>query len=241
MRSPFFIRPRSPTNRLITQVEVVMSAAAASEPAMTALLEDLALQSGSELTGLENRFKTRDSLIRKGHSTVVELGRQALEAGEPLAIDAAAVVWSITDVLRYTMVIPFEHYTSAVRTMRAQLNDAGVRTVKLRNYWAPDTYKGINDVFAVDAADSPSGCLHIELQFHTAESFACKMGMHAIYEDFRSTLDPVTKLAVQRQLHELVQSVPDPPGVMGLPLQPNPLALELNPNPNSKRPANPKP
>lgn len=210
-----WIRSSSPPDRLNAQVDVVMAAAVASEPAMTALFEELTLQSGGRLAGLEHRLKTRESLIGKGHRTIVELARQALEAREPLVIDAATVVWAITDALRYTMVVPLERYTSAVSKVRSQLSDAGLRTVKLRNYWAPDTYKGINDVFAVDAASSPNGSLHVELQFHTAESFACKMGMHALYEDFRSTLDPVAKLAVQRQLHELVQSVPDPPGGLG--------------------------
>ena len=55
------------------------------------------------------------------------------------------------------------------------------------------------------------------VQFHTPESFECKMGMHLLYDEFRTTLDPVKKAALQRQINALVMAVPEPPGVLTLP------------------------
>ncbi len=56
-------------------------------------------------------------------------------------------------------------------------------------------YHGINDVFAVPCEGSATGSLKFEVQFHTPVSFAHKSKEHAMYSEFRSTLDPDRKVS----------------------------------------------
>jgi hypothetical protein len=97
------------------------------------------------------------------------------------SVDVEAVVWSISDALRYTVLISTEGYTDAVKNALKRLEEQGMTPAKLKNYWGEgDGYQGINDVFNVPCDMSPTGYVKVEIQFHTPESFNHKMAVHGM-------------------------------------------------------------
>ena len=92
---------------------------------------------GGALVGLDNRFKTYESLVRK-----VELGvlRKNLSWSDKEE-DATEgdlqchVAWNISDALRYTIVIETHAYTKMVTSTLQALTSKGIKSVSLKNYW----------------------------------------------------------------------------------------------------------
>ena len=79
---------------------------------------------------------------------------------------------------------------------------------------------------------------------HTPASFEMKMGLgHRLYEEFRLTRDPITKLAVWDRAVGAAASVPVPEGVLELPhltTQPQPDEIRLCAAPSALPPHCPK-
>ena len=142
----------------------MLAKAHAAEPAITEQMQGLA-QDGAQLEGLDNRFKEPDSLARK-------ILADAESDNVPLP-SAAAV---ISDVLRYTLVFDASDYSQRVPQALEQLTAAGYRVTKFRNAWGGKFYQGINAQLM-----SPQG-VRVELQFHTAQSYAIKQASHEVYE-----------------------------------------------------------
>ena len=161
-----------------------MELAKRCEPNVTALLGQLAEKHQGELSGLEHRFKTPESLRRK----LKDLSR---EGSTPLRLS------SIDDLLRYTIQIdddPPGHYVGSIRQILLDLERHGFTVIIVKNYWLPeDDYSGINTVLG------NSDGLRWELQFHTSSSLAAKDGGHVLYERMRSIDTPVQE---QRELFE---------------------------------------
>jgi hypothetical protein len=141
------------------------------------------------------------------------------------------IAWTVSDVLRYTIIFETAHYTNGVLETRLRLHDKNIIQAKQKNYWGPgDAYQGINDVFSVPCDKSPTGRLLVEVQFHTSESFAHKMQAHEDYEMFRQTMDPELKKSLWRESCAAADRLPVPPGVMKLPAictQPAPITTNL--------------
>lgn len=117
----------------------------------------------------------------------LEKANEAVKAFEEKAaantqvIDVEAVVWDISDALRYTVLISTEGYTTAVKNALKLLEEHGMTPAKLKNYWGEgDGYQGINDVFNAPCDLSPTGKVKVEIQFHTPESFKHKMAVHGM-------------------------------------------------------------
>mmetsp|Transcript_94851 Transcript_94851/g.268157 ORF Transcript_94851/g.268157 Transcript_94851/m.268157 type:complete len:493 (-) Transcript_94851:46-1524(-) len=213
-------------------VEQLLDAARLVEPRVTSLLESVLSAYKGELSGLEHKFKSRTSLVRKVHKRVDQLRIQALnERREDDTVDLLDVVWTSTDALRYTMILPTECYTAGVKAVLERFSEQGVRTVEEKNFWpGGDNYQGINDVFEVEAEGALRGTILFELQFHTPESFRSKMESHHFYETFRATADPEEKIRNWQALCKAAQEVPVPEGVLEIPYprsNPNPGELQL--------------
>ena len=167
----------------------LMAKAQAAEPAVTAELGAIAQSAPAQLTGLEHRFKKRDSLIRKI--------RTRLARDPELTTDRVR----ITDALRYTLLIeddPRGLYLRTVREVVEEFEADGHEVVEMKNYWPRgDDYSGINSVFR-----APNG-LHWELQFHTPGSYRTAKGNRNPYERMRLTTTPPDE---QRRLYEQMVS-----------------------------------
>lgn len=148
----------------------VYARAEAIEPAVTAMMQDVASRNGATMSGLQFKLKGKDSLERK----------IADRASKRLDKSAEKAAETISDSVRYTMVAEAGNYadmaTNAVAEFEAQGYECNVK-----NYWEEgNQYKGINV-----AMTSPEGD-QIELQFHTPESLAVKMEQnHPLYEQAR--------------------------------------------------------
>lgn len=135
-----------------------------AEDGITAAMQQLETD-GAYLEGLENRFKRADSLA----------GKILADAeAQHLSLDVAA--GAIGDVLRYTLVVDENAYASMVPKALAKLEASGFTVLKFRNAWGGQFYQGINAQLM-----SPEG-VRVELQFHTAQSYAIKQASHEVYE-----------------------------------------------------------
>jgi hypothetical protein len=114
-----------------------MAAAVACEPDVSAILMEVASKNGGTMDGLEHKFKSRESLLRKVNKELQKLEMKALEEGDDAApIDVANVVWvKMGDSFRYTMLVPTATYTAAVKQTMAAMEAKGFSPVSLRNFW----------------------------------------------------------------------------------------------------------
>jgi hypothetical protein len=175
----------------------LMARAAAHEPAVSRLLQDLASKVGGQMAGFEFRLKKRDSLLRKIHTV--------LKADPSLAVSAVV----INDALRYTLQVddkPPGRHAEAIRTALTALEAAGHKVLKVKNYWPRgDNYSGVNSV--LETSDG----LQWELQFHTAESFRIQHRDHELYEEMRKDDTPVeTRRELYKKLAAPWEKVPIP-------------------------------
>jgi hypothetical protein len=148
----------------------VAKKAAASEPQITNLMEQLADENTGELVGLENRLKGISRIDEKIKS----------DALQDYDGDFEAAAANIGDSVRYTMKLDESNYSQGVVSTIESLNDAGYKT-RVKNFWQENnTYKGVNAVVT-----SPNGQI-FELQFHTLDSLVVKEINHQIYEVTRT-------------------------------------------------------
>lgn len=180
--------------------EIMLALARREEPKVVADLTQLAAQNHGELVGLEFRFKSGGSLLRKMKA---EASLFLFNPGE--------TAMNMSDTLRFTMLFSPEVYTKETKEVLAALSARGYKT-RVKNFWArSDSYNGLNV-----ALTTPSGhpC---ELQFHTEASFLTKeKKVHPIYEQWREETDPNVKGILGWKMRDLFDVVPQPDGVMSI-------------------------
>ncbi len=154
----------------------LLAEAEENEPRITAELQNVAQKVSAEMVGLENKFKTEDSLIRKLIDAV---------NGNFEKLPRKAQI--INDVLRYTFVLPIDFYAERFHKTIERLTELGYQIPKNRIWNAWQTigerfdkgYRGIN--ITVISSQKQK----FELQFHTEESFRLKTETHFLYEELR--------------------------------------------------------
>lgn len=174
------VTPESPgkaSNQITAYANKLQASAAEAEPWITPILLYLAEDLDAEMAGLDFRFKSRESMIRKIESKMLERG---IEHPEDV---------SIRDALRYTMTLDDEpagsHDESIAKTLTL-FENVGHTALTVKNYWPRgDDYSGVNTTL-----QAPNG-LHWELQFHTPASFDLKMSSHVNYEQVRQASTPL--------------------------------------------------
>ncbi|MBT8495370.1 MAG: hypothetical protein KJO07_20145, partial [Deltaproteobacteria bacterium] len=171
------------------------------EPSTTERLEKLAAAAGGAMVGLEHRFKTRSSIVRKI--------RQRLSTDPERKV--VAVV--INDALRYTMRVedrPVGNYDRTVRSVLSELESAGHRITEVKNYWPRgDNYSGVNSVLLADNG------LEWELQFHTRASLQAQKEGRPYYEEMRRVdTPPARKRVLFDKLAAPWEEIPIPKGVL---------------------------
>jgi hypothetical protein len=184
-----------------------------------------------QAAAVEANHKKADKIAEKATAKALKHAKEIEESAEKAGeteVDLAAIVWDISDALRYTVLISTERYTETVKSALERLKAAGMEPASLKNYWGPgDGYQGINDVFFVPSADSPTGHVKVEVQFHTPESFAHKMAVHGMYEEYRVTKDPSRKVELWKESVAMADTIPVPSDVLSLPrLKTQPMPIE---------------
>jgi hypothetical protein len=196
-------RPDDTEATLQRRAEALLSRAREVEPPVTELLMRLAGEAGGEMVGLEHRFKTLESTLRKMRLILSE---------EP---DVTAETVTIPDALRYTMRVDDDPPGNYVRTCAATLDAleaAGHRVIVVKNYWPRgDNYSGVNTIMQ-------AGGLEWELQFHTTDSYRIQRETRALYEELRLEATPPDR---KRELFDIMTTAWDAAAVPADVLEPH--------------------
>jgi len=153
------------------------------EPAITKLMDTIAVDTGGMLEGIGFRMKTTSSLARKIDLTSIEDGISRQEAAQ-----------NMKDVLRYTFKFTERQYTQRVNDVYEAMAAQGFVLVNSKNYWElGDAYDGLNANFM-----TPQGFL-IEVQFHTASSLKMKDPSHRLYELYRGDEKALSEIGLTRE------------------------------------------
>lgn len=207
------------------EIHALLDRSSDVEQWLTPMLQEIAAATeNTELTGLQFRFKSFDSLKRKIQGDMKVKGRmRARTKAKGGGLDIAAHVAAVTDSLRYTILIPSGKYSETIIGLRKKLEDSGFVPNKLKNYWCPgDMYQGINDVFTEKKSN-----LNVEIQYHTPESWKLKSEAHVIYEKFRICSEPLQQQELFTEGVALAATLGVPEGVMNLPTLTKKSAPEL--------------
>jgi predicted secreted protein len=157
--------------------EKLLNQAKENEPKITADLQNIASEISAEIVGLENKFKSEASLIRK-----------LIDLTEADSAEISQIVEKFNDALRYTFVVPFEIYTESFRQTLRKLQKTGYQVPENKIWNARKNietkfdrgYRGINITIISSQGQK------FELQFHTAESFEFKTENHHFYKESKN-------------------------------------------------------
>ncbi|NIM22470.1 MAG: hypothetical protein GTN64_08680 [Candidatus Latescibacteria bacterium] len=162
------------------------------EPEITDLVTSLANKLGGDMSGIEHRVKSQESLIRKTRMDMIE---KDLSEEDALA--------AISDTVRYTMLFDGDKYVDNVLEVQKVLEDAGYQKYdqKWKNYWRPgDDYDGYNTVYVHGETGQ-----RFELQFHTFDSIKIKKRSHEIYKELRTV--PEGEVERRKRLYGMMQEL----------------------------------
>jgi hypothetical protein len=136
----------------------------------------------AEMVGLENKFKTEESLIRK-----LLMLFEKDKTPKPFVQKLKKFARHNNDALRYTFIFSDDDYQKGFMTSLSELQKKGfeIPPNRIWDAWElegniKDTgYRGINITIIYSQKQK------FELQFHTAESFRLKTETHHLYEELR--------------------------------------------------------
>jgi len=175
----------------------LLNKAKENEFVITEVLKQTAQQTQGRLEGLENRFKTEDSLTRKLYDRVrQQIGNFPDEFDKLLA----EIAENANDVLRYTIIFENDNYVESIKKFLSILEENhDFKILQIWNAWLTvDTprdfgYRGINTTLF------SSGKYIFELQFHTRQSYNAKQNSHFLYREIRLSTTSKTRRQKLRQ------------------------------------------
>ncbi|EEY34604.1 hypothetical protein [Pseudoleptotrichia goodfellowii] len=168
------------------------------EPKITEEIEEIVKKSRGFLTGLENKIKTKESLLRK-----IEIETLKEEITEYKALK------KIQDILRYTVILNLENFVEDYYSIVSLLSKKNYILIKVGNTWKNgNVYKGINTVLEKDD-------IKIEIQYHTEESYNLKEKiLHKLYEEYRDTSTVKSrKKELQKEMKKISLKIKNPKGI----------------------------
>lgn len=178
--------------------DALLSRVSQIEPKVTNDLQNVAAENHAELTGLDFRVKSKDSLTRKIRDKSV---------AKKLTPEQYAA--QIGDALRYTALINASEFGPNASQLIASLRARGYK-VQVENLWSPDnTYRGLHADLV-----TPEG-QPVEFQLHTPESLALKTQvLHPMYERARDPNTPEAEVRrLNREMRAAWEAIPQPVGV----------------------------
>ena len=175
------------------------------EPEITELVTGLAGQYGGDMSGLDRKIKSQESLTRKIRLDMLEKGMSAEDAAN-----------AINDKVRYTMLFSPETYVDNILQIQADLKEQGWSQYdnKWKNFWRPgDDYDGYHNIFLHGETGKK-----FELQFHTYESIAIKDKSHVLYNEIKELPEGDLRDAKYNEMRSLwMQEFEKPEGWEKLP------------------------
>ncbi len=209
--------------KAIFYAQELLQVADENEPKITAILAEIASTVFAERVGLENKFKTEESLIRKlldeSAKSAKSLRGFGYSMDEALKKSLKRQSQRNNDALRYTFLFSFENYVFGFKQSLQKLkqNDFEIPENKIWNAWKnigttfDKGYRGIN-ITIISSRNQK-----IELQFHTRESYELKTETHYLYEESRQSQTQLArKIEIAEMIISLAQKISTPKGVMKL-------------------------
>lgn len=209
--------------KAVRYAEDLLKQALKSEPQITADLQKIASEIAAQMVGLENKFKTKESLTRKlienstaSAKSFVDFGYSVDEAIEKSTKQQAE---RNNDALRYTFLFPPEKYVFGFKLSLEKLKQNGYKIPenKIWNAWKnigttfDKGYRGINITIISSRKQI------FELQFHTRVSYKLKNETHYLYEESRqSQTSQARKVELAEIIIKLALKVKAPKGVRKL-------------------------
>lgn len=160
------------SEQAIALAKETRSRSEAIEPALTAVMKDLAQNSGAIFVELEQRLKSTDSLARKIDS----------DAEKEYNGDCEMAARNLSDAIRYTLEVPSDTYTENLSNTVKIFESAGW-SLRTKNFWqSGDPYDGVN-------IKGKKNGVALEIQLHTKNSASIKAQNHKHYETYRESTD----------------------------------------------------
>ena len=181
----------------------LLTEAKKNEPEITLVIENIATILKATVVGLENKFKSKESLTRKLTDLAVRFH---------IPIDKIA--YKNNDTLRYTLVFSDDEYANGFGFVTKEFKQIGYQIGKIWNAWQNEGlvndlgYRGINITII------SSQKYRFELQLHTEESFTLKTETHGLYEELRNLeISESRKSAVIKEMVKLAEKLNRPKGI----------------------------
>ena len=169
--------------------------AVAAEPKISRAVETTVIEMGGRMERFAFRVKDAESTTRKVLSDAAHDGITVSQAGARLS-----------DLVRYTAVLPEAGYWKAGDDIIAALGHSGHTLAKGPTGWAAKGYRGRN----VKMRDA-SGQTY-EMQVHTAKSLDAAERSHALLDLQREATTVGQYDALTKQMGDIFDAVPIPPG-----------------------------
>lgn len=148
-------------------------------------------------------FAQLDQRLKK-RGRIVEKIMQRIKVDE---MDIKDAVSSISDTLRYTIIIDDSVYIEKLDEYLRKIENMGYNVIKFKNAWGNEFYQGINVVFCDEHG------FKFEIQFHTPNGYAIKEGklrnVYNIIRDLHSPKDLVEKCNAIRRFYQAQVRIPD--------------------------------
>lgn len=175
------------------------------EPQITSDVIQSVKRANSNMYGLNNRLKQRESLAAK-------IGSDGKKDG----VSFKKAANNINDVVRYTSITDPINFTKSYKSIKNRLEAKGYSELKCKNYFSlfrdgQASHKAVQSVFK-----SPDG-VRFEIQFQTPQSQAVKELKLPLYNEVRNAgVTPKRKTYLINRMNQLGRSIDDPSGVFDI-------------------------
>ncbi len=193
----------APTPKSLKLARQLLVEAGINEPEITQDIKEIASNLKAEIVGLENRFKSKESLARK--LTDVSINRNIL-------LEKVSV--RINDTLRYTFLFSVENYGQDYSLALDKLQAKGYQIQRVWNAWRNEGTPKDTGYRGIYATIISSKNQKFEIQFHTAESFRLKTETHGLYEERRNpNISKERDSEIFQIIQELAAKIERPKGI----------------------------
>ncbi len=176
------------------------------EPDITSTLETITNENNGYMVGLETKFKSFESTLRKIKSKKKDKGILILT---PSFFERELI--NLKDLLRYTIVYEPAYFTPSVKNTLEKLKKLNFTLKELKNRFEDKIYKDIITHYSIDD-DSIKINFTFEVQFHTPETLKFKSINHHLYEitrQYEIKLNKIDKSIKDNILKALIELYKD--------------------------------
>ncbi|MFV0387934.1 MAG: minor capsid protein [Pyrinomonadaceae bacterium] len=191
----------SESNEVKKAVSKLLEKAKRDEPQITRDLFRISKSADANLVGLEDKFKSRESLLRK-ITDQAELG------------SLSKAIKSNKDAIRYTYIIPGDSFTDNTRKIFSELDKEGYTIDYVFNAWRNEGTNRDRGYRGVNLTIKSSQGQKFEIQLHTRESFEFKTNTHKLYEERRNpSISEKRAREIDDEMRILAKSLSIPKGI----------------------------